>query len=149
MLGAPCRMLNLAKAETHKRRASDLTQNVLYPGKIDAARKRHEVRVAARSAIARSKVLNRNERVRKLRQRLAPPAFERFIRYRVEDGVHFGHGAQIVDVPVEGAGAAQMSPHASPQAPCSVGTAHVEVMSGREVRLPQATDHERLRKRNV
>ena len=77
---------------------------------------------------------NRYEGVRKMRQRLAPLAFKRSIRYRVEGILHFCYGAQIVDVPVQRAIATQMPPEARPQPACSARAANIEIMPGGQVR---------------
>ena len=94
----------------HNRQGNSGRQCFFNRSEAAASREHDEVRGATRLAIARSEVRNRNKRVRKLRQRLAPCAFVRSIRYRVENLLHFNHGAQIIDVPVQRASARRCRP---------------------------------------
>lgn len=141
-------MLNLAEAEAHEWRASDLSQNVFHFGIIGAAWKCHEVRSTTRSAITRSEVRDRDERLWELCHSLTPHTFEGFIRYRVGDLLHFSHGTQGVDVPVQCSSAPEMAPHARPQAPCSARAPDVKERASRQVILTQASDRQGLRTRD-
>lgn len=128
----------------HNRQCTNSRQHFFSRSGADASRERDEVRGTTRSAVARSKVRNGNKRVRKLRQRLAPFALQRSIRYRVEHISHFSAGAQVVDVPVPVAVTAQMTAHTRLQPACSACTTHIEIITGWQMILPQPTDIDRL-----